>query len=146
MKIQKKISNHPSNTLSIQGERAMVKKFWSFGLFPHANQGWWWWPPKKTLLLGVMQIRPETSKFLCLCCMIFPSLAQRSKAHARKLLIYFFTPFLLQIFENISQRRNDSIFILQNPWEVSYINEKRHGKSFSHYWMPTTLILVQKHI
>ena len=26
-------SNHSSNTLSIQGERAMVKKFWSFGLF-----------------------------------------------------------------------------------------------------------------
>ena len=82
-----------------------VKELWSksFGVFvffltrikqAKAAAAWWWWPPKKTLLLGVMQIRPETSKFLCLCCMIpffCSALAKRSKAHARKLLIYFFS-------------------------------------------------------
>ena len=89
-----------------------VKELWSksFGVFvffltrikqAKAAAAWWWWPPKKTLLLGVMQIRPETSKFLCLCCMIpffCSALAKRSKAHARKLLIYFFSfplPFFL---------------------------------------------------
>ena len=129
-----------------------VKELWSksFGVFvffltrikqAKAAAAWWWWPPKKTLLLGVMQIRPETSKFLCLCCMIpffCSALAKRSKAHARKLLIYFFSfplPFFLflstpNIWRYIfHSKRNQSIYILLTyihilTLELSYLSEQ----------------------
>ena len=133
-----------------------VKELWSksFGVFvffltrikqAKAAAAWWWWPPKKTLLLGVMQIRPETSKFLCLCCMIpffCSALAKRSKAHARKLLIYFFLPSLSPFFF-FFPTPNIWRYIFHSKWNQSIYILQRYCDSRTTYLEMLNIILYQ---